>query len=41
MNYILETERLRLREFTVGDTKFIIELLNSPLGGYSLLVTEM
>jgi RimJ/RimL family protein N-acetyltransferase len=30
MNYILETERLRLREFTVDDTKFIIELLNSP-----------
>jgi len=29
MNYILETERLRLREFTVDDTKFIIELLNS------------
>ena len=29
MNYILETERLRLREFTVDDTKFIIQLLNS------------
>ena len=27
---ILETERLRLRKFTLGDTKFIIELLNSP-----------
>jgi RimJ/RimL family protein N-acetyltransferase len=27
---ILETERLRLREFTIGDTDFIIELLNSP-----------
>jgi RimJ/RimL family protein N-acetyltransferase len=29
-NYILETERLRLRQFTFDDTKFIIELLNSP-----------
>jgi RimJ/RimL family protein N-acetyltransferase len=27
---ILETERLRLREFTTEDTTFIIELLNSP-----------
>ena len=27
---ILETERLRLREFTRDDTAFIIELLNSP-----------
>jgi RimJ/RimL family protein N-acetyltransferase len=27
---ILETERLRLREFTLDDTAFIIELLNSP-----------
>jgi RimJ/RimL family protein N-acetyltransferase len=27
---ILETERLRLREFTLDDTKFIIDLLNSP-----------
>lgn len=26
---ILETERLRLREFTIHDTDFIIELLNS------------
>ncbi len=30
MKYILETERLRLREFTLNDTKFIVELLNSP-----------
>ena len=30
MNTILETERLRLREFTLNDTHFIIELLNSP-----------
>jgi RimJ/RimL family protein N-acetyltransferase len=30
MNYILETERLRLREFNLSDTAFIIELLNSP-----------
>jgi RimJ/RimL family protein N-acetyltransferase len=29
-SYILETERLRLREFDVGDTEFIIALLNSP-----------
>jgi RimJ/RimL family protein N-acetyltransferase len=27
---ILETERLRLREFNLNDTAFIIELLNSP-----------
>jgi RimJ/RimL family protein N-acetyltransferase len=30
MNTILETERLKLREFTLGDTAFIIELVNSP-----------
>lgn len=30
MNVILETERLRLREFTLQDTAFILELLNSP-----------
>ena len=30
MKYILETVRLRLREFTIRDTAFIIELLNSP-----------
>lgn len=30
MKTILETERLRLREFTLDDTAFIIELLNSP-----------
>ena len=29
-HYIFETERLRLRKFTIDDTKFIIELLNSP-----------
>lgn len=29
-NHILETERLRLREFTLADTQFIIELLNTP-----------
>lgn len=29
MNYILETERLKLRAFTLDDTAFIIELLNS------------
>lgn len=30
MNTIIETERLRLREFTLADTPFIIELLNTP-----------
>lgn len=30
MKRILETERLLLREFTLDDTSFIIELLNSP-----------
>jgi RimJ/RimL family protein N-acetyltransferase len=29
LNYILNTERLLLREFTINDTKFIIELVNS------------
>jgi len=29
-DYILETKRLRLREFTPDDSNFIIELLNSP-----------
>jgi RimJ/RimL family protein N-acetyltransferase len=29
MKYILETERLRLKEFTMQDTAFIIQLLNS------------
>lgn len=28
--YILQTERLTLRQFTLEDTAFIIELLNSP-----------
>jgi RimJ/RimL family protein N-acetyltransferase len=30
MQNILETERLRLREFTLDDTSFIVALLNSP-----------
>lgn len=30
MKYILETERLMLREFTFADTTFIVQLLNSP-----------
>ncbi|WP_299824933.1 GNAT family N-acetyltransferase [uncultured Pontibacter sp.] len=30
MPHILETARLRLREFTLSDTNFIIELVNSP-----------
>jgi RimJ/RimL family protein N-acetyltransferase len=28
--FLLETKRLRLREFTLDDSNFIIELLNSP-----------
>lgn len=30
MNYILETERIKVRWLTMDDTRFIIELLNSP-----------
>ena len=30
MKTVLETERLRLRYFTLDDTEFIIRLLNSP-----------
>jgi ribosomal-protein-alanine N-acetyltransferase len=30
MSFILETERLRISEFTFDDTGFIIQLLNSP-----------
>jgi RimJ/RimL family protein N-acetyltransferase len=30
MSYILETKRLRLREFLISDSDFIILLLNSP-----------
>jgi len=30
MEYILETKRLILRQFTTDDTKFILELVNSP-----------
>jgi len=30
MAHILDTERLRLRHFTLDDTEFIIHLLNSP-----------
>jgi RimJ/RimL family protein N-acetyltransferase len=30
MNYILETERLKLREFHLADKLFILELVNSP-----------
>jgi ribosomal-protein-alanine N-acetyltransferase len=30
MSFILETERLRMSEFTFDDTDFIIQLLNSP-----------
>lgn len=30
MKYILETDRLKLRELTLDDTAFIIELVNSP-----------
>lgn len=30
MKYILETERLLLRQFIITDTKFIVDLVNSP-----------
>jgi RimJ/RimL family protein N-acetyltransferase len=45
MKYILETERLSLREFTTRDTAFIIELLNSPgwleyIGDRNIKTTE-
>ncbi|MBC3542394.1 GNAT family N-acetyltransferase [Rufibacter sediminis] len=30
MDYILETERLRLRQLTLEDAPFIVELVNSP-----------
>jgi RimJ/RimL family protein N-acetyltransferase len=30
LSYILETDRLRLREFNIDDYPFIIELLNTP-----------
>jgi RimJ/RimL family protein N-acetyltransferase len=30
MNYLLETERMRLKELTLRDKEFIIALLNSP-----------
>ncbi len=30
MNYILETERLRLRQFEISDAPFIVELVNTP-----------
>ena len=30
MNIVLETDRLRIREFSLQDASFIIELLNSP-----------
>lgn len=30
LTFTLETQRLRLRRFTLDDTKFVIELLNSP-----------
>jgi RimJ/RimL family protein N-acetyltransferase len=45
MKYILETDRLALREFTVDDTAFIIELVNSPgwiefIGDRNIKTTE-
>jgi RimJ/RimL family protein N-acetyltransferase len=43
--YILETERLSLREFTLNDTAFIIELVNTPgwiefIGDRNIKTTE-
>ncbi|MEO8769629.1 MAG: GNAT family N-acetyltransferase [Ferruginibacter sp.] len=45
MKYILETERLSLREFTINDTAFIIELVNTPgwiafIGDRNIKTTE-
>ncbi|MEO6252979.1 MAG: GNAT family N-acetyltransferase [Ferruginibacter sp.] len=45
MKYILETERLTLREFVPGDTAFILELVNSPgwlkfIGDRNIKTTE-
>lgn len=45
MNYILETENLRLRELKTDDTSFIIELVNSPgwikyIGDRNIKTTE-
>ena len=37
---ILETQRLILRQFTLDDAPFILELLNTPYG-YNLSVIEM
>ena len=31
MNFILETERLVLSQFTIDDTTFIVELVNGPV----------
>ena len=45
MNYILETEKLKLRELTMDDTSFIIELVNSTgwlkyIGDRNIKTTE-
>lgn len=45
MKYILETERLTLRELIIDDTEFIIELVNSPgwlkfIGDRNIKTTE-
>ncbi len=45
MNYILETEKLKLRELTLDDTSFIIELVNSTgwlkyIGDRNIKTTE-
>lgn len=45
MKYILETERLTLREFVTADTDFIIRLVNSPgwlkfIGDRNIKTTE-
>ena len=45
MNTILETERLVLRQFTMDDATFIIELVNTPgwiefIGDRNIKTTE-
>jgi len=45
MNYLIETDRLQLRELTPSDTDFIIELVNTPgwikyIGDRNIKTTE-
>src|SRR6478736_8102385 len=45
MKYILETERLQLRQFEIDDAEFIVELVNTPgwlkfIGDRNIKTTE-